>query len=63
MFGEVYLCRFPYTDGVGSKPDEVVSPSQVERAEGGDLRPEEMGVRHETEGACGLARRGVRKSE
>lgn len=19
MFGEVYLCRFPYTDGVGSK--------------------------------------------
>jgi mRNA interferase MazF len=25
MFGEVYLCRFPYTDGVGSK----VRPSLV----------------------------------
>jgi hypothetical protein len=40
MFGEVYLCRFPYTDGVVSKPDEVVLSSQAERAEGGDLRPE-----------------------
>jgi hypothetical protein len=44
MFGEVYLCRFPYTDGVGSRPDEVVSPSQAERAEGVNLRPEGRGV-------------------